>query len=68
MLMEGFLTGVIGLTVKMECRKEPEPVLTLLPTEMEKIAKENWRKQDHVLRKVSEPVHVAQKQRLVLNI
>jgi len=39
--MEGFLTGVIGLTVKMECRKEPEPVLTLLPTEMEKNARES---------------------------
>ena len=39
-LMEGFLTGVIGLTVKMEGRREPEPVLTLLPTGMEKNARE----------------------------
>ena len=40
-LMEGFLTGVIGLNVKMECRKEPEPVLTLLPAGMEKSARES---------------------------
>ena len=37
-LMEGFLTGVIGLTAKMECRREPEPALTLLPKGMEKNA------------------------------
>ena len=39
--MDGFLTGVIGLTVKMECRKEPGPVLTLLPTGMAKNARES---------------------------
>jgi len=39
--MEGFLTGVIGLTVKMECRKEPEPALTLLPKGREKTARES---------------------------
>ena len=39
-LMEGFLTGVIGLTVKMDSRREPEPALTLLLTGMEKNARE----------------------------
>jgi len=39
--MEGFLTGVIGLTVQMESRKEPELVLTLLPTGREKNARES---------------------------
>ena len=65
--MEGFLTGVIGLNVKMECRREPELVLTLLPTGKEKHARETRRKQGHALRKVSDSVYVAQEQRLVLN-
>ena len=67
-LMEGFLAGVIGLNVKMECRREPELVLTLLPTGKEKNARETRRKQGHALRKVSDSVHVAQEQRLALNI
>ena len=37
--MADFLTGVIGLTVTMESRKEPEPALTLLPMGMEKTAR-----------------------------
>jgi len=51
--MEGFLAGVIGLTVKMECRKEPEPVITLPPTGKENNARESRRKQDRALREVS---------------
>ena len=66
-LMEGFLTGVIGLTVKMDSRREPEPALTLLPKGMEKNAMATWSKQGHALRKVSDSFHVAQEQRLALN-
>ena len=57
-LMEGFLTGVIGLTVKMDSRREPEPALTLLPKGMEKNAMATWSKQGHALRKVSDSVKV----------
>ena len=58
-LMEDFLTGVIGLTVKMDSRREPEPVLTLFPAGMEMTARESEGKQDHALRKVSDFVQVS---------
>ena len=57
--MEDFLTGVIGLTVKMDSRREPEPVLTLFPAGMEQTARESEGKQDHALRKVSDFLQVS---------